>query len=104
MAVLTAGCQKDEEYVTLVAEIQERMSGNGKVYIDEHTPCWQNGDEVFINNAVYPVTAALGAIARIENVASAHTYQAIYPAGIVSESSQSSDNSITVTLPSMQTY
>ena len=52
MAVLTAGCQKDEEYVTLVAEIQERMSGNGKVYIDEHTPCWQNGDEVFINNAV----------------------------------------------------
>ena len=53
MAVLTAGCQKDEEYVTLVAEIQERMSGNGKVYIDEHTPCWQNGDEVFINNAVY---------------------------------------------------
>ncbi len=54
MAVLTAGCQKDEEYVTLVAEIQERMSGNGKVYIDEHTPCWQNGDEVFINNAVLP--------------------------------------------------
>ena len=104
MAALTAGCQKDEEYVTLVAEIQERMSGNGKVYIDEHTPCWQNGDEVFINNAVYPVTAASGAIARIENVASAHTYQAIYPAGIVSESSQSSDNSITVTLPSMQTY
>ena len=104
MAVLTAGCQKDEEYVTLVAEIQERMSGNGKVYIDEHTPCWQNGDEVFINNAVYPVTAASGAIARIENVASAHTYQAIFPAGIVSESSQSSDNSITVTLPSMQTY
>ena len=104
MAVLTAGCQKDEEYVTLVAEIQERMSGNGKVYIDEHTPCWQNGDEVFINNAVYPITAASGAIARIENVVSAHTYQAIYPAGIVSESSQSSDNSITVTLPSMQTY
>ena len=62
MAVLTAGCQKDEEYVTLVAEIQERMSGNGKVYIDEHTPCWQNGDEVFINNAVKAAKAVITAL------------------------------------------
>ncbi len=104
MAVLTAGCQKDEEYVTLVAEIQERMSGNGKVYIDEHTPCWQNGDEVFINNAAYPVTAASGVLARIENVASANTYRAIFPAGIVAESGKSSNSSLPIILPTKQTY
>ena len=88
MAVLTAGCKKDKESVTLFAEIQETLNCNGKVYIDEHTPCWQNGDEVFINNATYPVSAASGVLARIENVASANSYQAIYPAGIVAEKRQ----------------
>ena len=104
MAVLTAGCQKDKESVTLTAEIQETLSGNGKVFIDGDTPCWHNGDEVFINNAAYPVTAASGSLAQIENVVPANSYQAIFPAGIVAESSPSSDNSIKVTLPSMQTY
>ena len=104
MAVLTAGCQKDKESVTLVAEIQETLSSNGKAYIDEHTPCWHNGDEVFINNAAYPVKSASGTLAQIENVVSASTYRAIFPAGIVAESSPSSDNSIEVSLPSMQTY
>ena len=104
MAVLTVGCQKDEGSVTLVAEIQETMSGNGKVYIDGHTPCWHNGDEVYINNAVYPVTVASGAIAQIENVESAKDYQAIYPVSIVVESSKARNSSIDVSLPSMQTY
>jgi surface protein len=104
MAVLTAGCKKDKESVTLFAEIQETLNCNGKVYIDEHTPCWQNGDEVFINNATYPVTAASGSLAQIENVVSANSYRAIFPARIVAESSPSSDNCIKVTLPSMQTY
>ena len=104
MAVLTAGCQKDKESVTLTAEIQETLSGNGKVFINSDTPCWHNGDEVFINNAAYPVTAASGSLAQIENVVPANSYQAIFPAGIVAESSPNSDNSIKVTLPSMQTY
>ena len=106
MAVLTAGCQKEKETgtVTLTAEIQETLSGNGKVYLEEHTPCWHNGDEVFINNATYPVSAASGALAQIENVKSAIAYRAIFPASIVAKSSQSSSNSIEVTLPSMQTY
>ena len=104
MAVLTAGCQKDKESVTLTAEIQETLSGNGKVFIDGDTPCWHNGDEVFINNAAYPVTSASGTLAQIENVVPANSYQAIFPAGIVAESSPSSDNSIKVDLPSMQTY
>ena len=106
MAVLTAGCQKEKETgtVTLTAEIQETLSGNGKVYLEEHTPCWHNGDEVFINNATYPVSAASGALAQIENVKSAIAYRAIFPASIVAKSSQSSSNNIEVTLPSMQTY
>jgi surface protein len=106
MAVLTAGCQKEKESgaVTLTAEIQETLNCNGKVFINSNTPCWHNGDEVFINNAAYPVTAASGSLAQIENVVPANSYQAIFPAGIVAESSPNSDNSIEVTLPSMQTY
>ena len=105
MAVLTVGCKKDKESVTLFAEIQETLNGNGKVYIDEHTPCWQNGDEVFINNATYPVSAASGALARIENVASANSYQAIYPASIVAGNDKNSNSSsLPVILPTKQTY
>ena len=61
MAVLTAGCQKEKESgtVTLAAEIQETLSGNGKVFIDGDTPCWHNGDEVFINNAAITATRCL---------------------------------------------
>lgn len=106
MAVLTAGCQKEKETgtVTLTAEIQETLSANEKVYLEELTPCWHNGDEVFINNATYSVSAASGALAQIENVKSAIAYRAIFPASIVAESSQISNNIIEVTLPSMQTY
>ena len=81
------------------------MNGNGKVYIDEHTPCWQNCDEVFINNATYPVSAASGALARIENVASANSYQAIYPASIVAGNDKNSNSSsLPVILPTKQTF
>ena len=104
MAVLTAGCQKDEEYVTLVAEIQKPLNGNVGLHTDESALYWLNGDEVFINNAAYPVTAASGVLARIENVASANTYRAIFPAGIVAESCKSCNSSLPVILPTKQTY
>ena len=104
MAVLTAGCQKDEESVTLVAEIQKPLNGNVGLHTDESALYWLNGDEVFINIAAYPVTAASGVLARIENVASANTYRAIFPAGIVAESGKSSNSSLPVILPTKQTY
>ena len=104
MAVLTAGCQKDEESVTLVAEIQKPLNGNVGLHTDESALYWLNGDEVFINNAAYPVTAASGVLARIENVASANTYRAIFPAGIVAESGKSSNSSLPIILPTKQTY
>ena len=104
MAVLTVGCQKDEGTVTLLAKIQDTMGGNAKVYIDGRTPCWHDGDEVYINNAAYPVTAVSGDLAHIENVESAKAYHAIFPASIVDKSSKSRNSSIAVVLPSMHTY
>ena len=104
MAVLTAGCQKDEESVTLVAEIQKPLNGNVGLHTDESALYWLNGDEVFINTTAYPVTAASGVLARIENVESANTYRAIFPAGIVAESGKSSNSSLPVILPTKQTY
>ena len=104
MAVLTVGCQKDEGTVTLLAKIQDTMGGNAKVYIDGRTPCWHDGDEVYINNAAYPVTAVSGVLAHIENVESAKAYHAIFPASIVDKSSKSRNSSIAVVLPSMHTY
>ena len=105
MAVVTAGCQKDEDTVTLIAEIQKPLNGNVGQHIDESALYWLNGDEVFINNATYPVSAASGVLARIENVASANSYQAIYPAGIVAENSKNSNSSsLPVILPTKQTF
>ncbi len=105
MAMLAAGCQKEEGAVTLVAEIQKPMNGNDRLYIDESALYWLNGDKVFVNNASYPVTGASGALAQIENVAPAMTYQAIYPARIVTGNNKSSNSSsLPVNLPTSQTY
>ena len=104
-AMLATSCQKEEGTVTLGAEIQKPVSGNAKVYIDDHTPCWHNADEVYINNAVYPVMAASGSSARIENIMSSSTYRAIFPASIVAEGTNIGSNaSFPVTLPSTQSY
>ncbi len=103
MAMLAAGCQKEEGTVTLGAEIQK--PSNSKVYIVDHMPCWHNGDEVYINAAAYPVMAASGASARIEDVVSADAYRAIFPASIVSAGSDiSNSSSIPITLPPTQQY
>ena len=103
MATLAVGCQKEEGTVTLGAEIQK--PAGSKVYIDDHTPCWHNGDEVYINSAAYPVMAATGSSARIEDVVSASAYRAIFPARIVAEGADiSSASSIPVTLPPTQLY
>ncbi len=102
-AIMATGCQKEEGTVTLGAEIQKPT--NGKVYINDHTPCWHNGDEVYINNAAYAVIAATGSSAQIEEVTRHDTYRAIFPASLVASGSNiSSSSSIPVTLPSSQTY
>ena len=101
-AMLAVGCQKEESTVTLGAKIQKPVSGNSKVYIDDHTPCWHNGDLVRINNVNYPIIGASGASARIENVVASNGYRAIFPANICPNIYNSPR--INVTLPSTQTY
>ena len=103
--MLAVSCQKEEGTVTLGAEIQKTVNSSTKVYINDHTPCWHNGDEVYINNAAYPIMAASGASARIEDVVSSSSYRAIFPASIVPEDCDiSSSGSVPVTLPSIQHY
>ena len=105
IAMLAAGCQKEQTTVTLGAKIQNSVSGDSKVYIDDHTPCWHNGDMVYINDAPYPIIAALGTSARIENVVSADAYRAIFPSSIVPEGCDiSNSSSVSVTLPGVQHY
>ena len=102
-AIMATGCQKEEGTVTLGAEIQRPT--NGKVYINDHTPCWHNGDEVYINNAAYAVIAATGSSAQIEEVTRHDTYRAIFPASIVASGSNISNSaSVPVTLPAVQQY
>ena len=108
-AMLATSCQKEEGTVTLGAEIQKPVSDNAKVYIDDHTPCWHNADEVYINNAVYPVMAASGSSARIENIIENSSYRAIYPASIVVDDyilngDINSSEIIPINLPAVQNY
>ena len=109
LTTLFIGCKKEEGTVTLGAEIQKPVSGNAKVYIDDHTPCWHNADEVYINNAVYPVMAASGSSARIENIIENSSYRAIYPASIVVDDyilngDINSSEIIPINLPAVQNY
>ena len=78
-AMLATSCQKEEGTVTLGAEIQKPVSGNAKVYIDDHTPCWHNGDEVFINNTAYSIMAATGSTAAADSAA-AGSILSVFPA------------------------
>ena len=65
MALTASSCKKDPvspdpeipeaATVTLNAEIQKPFNG-----YDKDTFCWLNGDEVYINNAVYPIMDASG--------------------------------------------
>ena len=110
MALTVSSCKKDPvspdpeipEAATVIlnAEIQKPFNG-----YDKDTFCWLNGDEVYINNAVYPIMDASGTSARIENVDSAKSYTAVFPASIVPAGTQIIPRGyFLVTLPSTQVY
>ena len=110
MALTASSCKKDPvspdpeipEAATVIlnAEIQKPFNG-----YDKDTFCWLNGDEVYINNAVYPIMDASGTSARIENVDSAKIYTAVFPASIVPAGTQIIPREyFLVTLPSTQVY
>ena len=99
--LLASSCQKEQELVTLGAVISQ----TGKTYIDDRYPCWNNGDQVYVNNAAYPISAASGPSAQIVDVVSADSYRALFPASLVPSSMDITNNgSISVTLPATQLY
>ena len=102
--ILATGCQKEKGTVTLGAEIQKPINSGSKVYLEDHTPSWVNGDQIIINDDVYSVFAATGSLAQIENVTASSSYRALYPSNIVPEGTDiSNSSSIPVTLPEVQT-
>ena len=105
VAVLAAGCKKDqgaEGYVTLNATIDNQA----KMYIDDNRyPCWDNGDEVYINADAYSVSSATGNSASIVGVAAAEAYRAVYPASLVAAGTDiTGSGSVAIELPATQVY
>ena len=99
--LLATGCQKEQELVTLGAEISQPT----KTYIDNRYPCWNEGDEVYVNSAVYPVSAISGSSAQIVDVVGADAYRAVFPASLVTPGSNiETGATIPVTLPATQKY
>jgi len=99
--LLATGCQKEQELVSLEAEISQPA----KTYIDNRYPCWNEGDEVYVNSAAYPVSAISGSSARIVDVVAADAYRAIFPASLVAPGSNiETGATIPVPLPATQKY
>ena len=99
--LLATSCQKEQELVTLGAVINQPA----KTYIDNRYPCWNEGDQVYVNTAVYPVSAISGSSAQIADVVGADAYRAIFPSSLVTAGSNiATSATIPVTLPATQKY
>ena len=106
LAISAASCQKDQDVVTLNAVIQ-KVSNDSKVYINDHTPYWHNGDQIRINDVDYTLQTAMENSAQIPNVANSTSgYRAIFPAGILtnSDANINSSSTVAVTLPATQVF
>ena len=106
LALGAVSCQKDQDVVTLNAVIQ-KVDNNSKVYINDHTPYWHNGDQIRINDADYTLQTAMENSAQIPNVANSTSgYRALFPAGILtnSDANINGSSSVAVTLPSTQLF
>ena len=109
LALCAVSCQEDLNPITTVtlnAVIQE-VNNDSKVYINDHTPYWHNGDQIRINDADYTIQTAMENTASIPNIAiSTSGYRAIFPAGILtnSDANINSSSSVAITLPSTQVF
>lgn len=106
--MLFSACEKDENgIVSLNVEIDNYTgAGNTKMYVDENNYThWTTGDQVNINSTGNTCSVDLtGEKAKITGVpTSSAGYLAVYPAGIAGSYGTYS-TSISVTLPSTQTY
>lgn len=106
LAFGAVSCQKDQDVVTLNAVIQ-KVDNNSKVYINDHTPYWHNGDQIRINDADYTLQTAMENSAQIPNVTNSTSgYRALFPAGILinSDANINGSSSVAVTLPATQLF
>ena len=109
LALCAVSCQEELNPITTVtlhAVIQD-VNDDSKVYINDHTPYWHNGDQIRINDADYTLQTAMENTASIPNIAiSTSGYRAIFPAGILTNSSANinSSSSVAVTLPTTQVF
>ena len=106
LALCAVSCKKDQDVVTLNAVIQ-KVSNDSKVYINDHTPYWHNGDQIRINDVDYTLQTAIENSALIPNVANSTSgYRAIFPAGILtnSDANINSSSTVAVTLPATQVF
>ena len=116
-ALLLSSCRKDEQLVDLTAVIVDQPGrGGAKVYVDDaRYACWHHGDAVNVNGSNYTLSVEPGTltaehdwrgqkVAKILDVnKSSNGYTAAYPASCVSGISEGG-TSVTVTIPSVQTY
>ena len=107
LALSAVSCQKDQDVVTLQAVVQN-VNNNSKVYINDHTPYWHNGDQIRINDADYTLQKrSMANSAAIPDVTiSTSGYRAIFPVGILTSSdvNLNSSSSVAVTLPAAQLF
>ena len=107
VALSVVSCQKDQDVVTLQAVVQN-VNNNSKVYINDHTPYWHNGDQIRINDADYTLQKrSMANSAAIPDVTiSTSGYRAIFPVGILTSSdvNLNSSSSVAVTLPAAQLF
>ena len=97
--LLATGCQKEQELVTLGAVISQ----TGKTYINDRYPCWNEDDQVYVNDNAYPISAASGRSGQIANVVGSDSYRALFPASLVTSSMDiTNSSSIPITLPATQ--
>ena len=96
--LLTVSCQKENGLVTLGAKI---VDGNDKVYIENRTPKWNDGDLVWVNgDGTLTISDANGTDAKIRNVNATAPYVAIFPA----EYASGTTTNPIVTIPAVQVY
>ena len=99
--LMASGCHKEQELVTLGAIINQPS----KTYIDNRHLCWNEGDQVFVNTAAYPVSAISGSSAQIAAVAGSDSYRALFPASLVTSGSDiATGSTVPITLPATQNY
>ena len=102
--IMMTGCKKDQDTVTLSAVINQPS----KVFINsDRYPCWESGDNIYVNDAAYPVSdvnTSNRTVAKLQVASSANGYRAIYPASIVPEGSDILNNTVQVNLPPFQEY